>query len=104
MKGAASSERAVRWAVASRVVAAALGGYAVTALASWAFSLAMVRWAHWSRVDAAVTGGLASFALYAVCVITVFSVRSATRAWACMAVAGGALFLLALVLPPGGPS
>lgn len=74
----------------SRIVAAVLGGYAVAALGSVAvLALPM------AKPQAVIAGMLASFAIYAGAVIWVFAVRSATRAWAGLAVAAAPLLLAA---------
>ena len=66
-----------RLAVASRVLAAVLGGYAVAALASVSLSL----WLAMPRADAVVTGMMASFMAYLGAVVWCFACRSAWRAW-----------------------
>lgn len=76
--------------VASRVVAAIGGGYALAALSSVA-ALALPI----SLPQAVLTGMLASFLVYAGAVIWVFAVRSATRAWAGLVVAALPLLLAA---------
>ncbi len=73
--------------LASRIVAALFGGYALAALASVAAVALPV-----SPSEAVLTGMLASFAVYAGAVVWVFAVRSAWRAWA---------GLLAAALPLG---
>lgn len=71
-----------RWAVASRVLAASVGGYAVAALVSSVFTLVWVQLGGGARADAVLWASLCSFALYAGVAIAVFAARSATRAWA----------------------
>lgn len=66
-----------RLAVTSRVFAAVLGGYVVTALASVCLTL----WLPMARVEAVVTGMLSSFMVYLLAVIWCFASRSASRAW-----------------------
>jgi len=66
-----------RFAVASRVLAAILGGYALTAVAIALLAL----WLPMARAEAVLTATLLSFALYAGAVIWVFAARSAWRAW-----------------------
>ncbi len=70
-----------RWSVASRVLAAGLGGYAVAALGTSALTLVLVRAALMARADAVLWASLASFAFYAVAALWVFAARSATRGW-----------------------
>lgn len=66
-----------RLQILSRVVIAALGGYALAS--ALAVLLALV----WPlpRAEAIMASTLLSFVWYAVAVIWVFSVRSVTRAW-----------------------
>lgn len=71
-----------RWSVASRVLAAGLGGYAVAALCASACTLLMVRGALMPRADAVLWASFASFAIYTVAALWVFAARSATHAWA----------------------
>lgn len=85
---------AYRLAVASRVAAAALGGYALA-------SAAMVLMAHlWPapRAQAVLWATMLSFAVYAAAVIWVFGTRSAARAWAGMLGATALVSLLAALL------
>lgn len=76
--------------VASRIVAAIVGGYALGALSSVA-ALALPM----SATQGVVTGMLASFLVYTGAVIWVFLARSATRAWAGLAVVAVPLALAA---------
>lgn len=66
-----------RLGVASRAVAAILGGYAVSALAAAALAVALPG----PRVESTLTGMLASFVVYAIAVMWVFAARTAWRAW-----------------------
>ena len=88
-----------RWAVFSRVIAAAVGGYALT---SAAIVLLALIWPL-PRAQAVGVATLLGFAIYAIAVIWVFSTRSAWRAWIGM-VAPTAVFALAAwwLLPGGG--
>jgi hypothetical protein len=86
--GAQPIDAIVRHApLASRIVAAIFGGYALAALVSVA-ALALPM----SKPQAVLTGMLASFIVYACAVIWVFAVRSACRAW------GGLLIVAAPLL------
>lgn len=76
--------------VASRIVAALFGGYALAALGSVA-ALALPM----SKPQAVLTGMLASFAIYAAAVVWVFAARSALRAWAGLLVAAAPLLAAA---------
>ena len=66
-----------RLAVTSRVVAAAVGGYLVAALASVCFSLLLPI----ARAEAVVSGMMLSFLFYLLAVIWCFACRSALQAW-----------------------
>lgn len=66
-----------RWMVASRALAAIVGGYAVAALGAAALAVYLPL----PRADAALTGTLLSFLIYAGAVIWVFAARDAGRAW-----------------------
>ncbi|CAO3401756.1 DUF3649 domain-containing protein [Azospirillum sp. 11R-A] len=76
--------------LASRIVAALFGGYALAALGSVA-ALALPL----SKPQAVLTGMLASFAIYAAAVVWVFAARSALRAWAGLLAAAAPLLLVA---------
>lgn len=83
-----------RWyrisALASRITAAMLGGYALAALTSIA-ALALPM----ATPQAVLTGMQSSFAVYAGAVIWVFLARSATRAWAGLTMVAVPLALIA---------
>jgi hypothetical protein len=70
-----------RLGVLSRVVAACVGGYAVTALVASALALLLPRMSSASRADAVLIAGLLSFAIYTVVALWVFRARSAWHAW-----------------------
>lgn len=72
-----TQEMQYRLGVASRAIAAILGGYVVTALSTalLAVILPMV------RIDAVLTATLLSFAVYTCAVLWVFAAGSAFRAW-----------------------
>ena len=74
----------------SRIVAAVGGGYALAALTSVA-ALALPM----TRPEAVLTGMLLSFVVYALAVVWVFAVRSATRAWAGLLAVAAPLLLAA---------
>lgn len=69
-----------RWSLASRVLAAAGGGYALTALTTLAASLALT-WIGVGKAEAVLTSTMISFLLYAAIVMAVFHARTASRAW-----------------------
>lgn len=86
-----------RLSVASRALAAIVGGYALTALAIAALAIFLPL----SRADASLTATMSSFLIYACVVIWVFATRTAWRAWAgiiaLMAVLGALVWLQRLV-------
>ncbi|MBL8269245.1 DUF3649 domain-containing protein [Steroidobacter sp.] len=86
-----------RLAVASRALAAIVGGYALTALATFA----LARLLPLARAEASMTATLLSFVIYACVVIWVFATRTAWRAWlgivAPAAVLGALVWLQSLV-------
>ena len=69
-----------RWSVASRVLAAAAGGYALTSLTTLALSLLLHRVGA-GRAEAVLASTMASFLLYTAVVMAVFHARTALRAW-----------------------
>ena len=79
-----------RWGVASRIIAAVLGGYVLAALSS--VSLAWLL--PMARGEAVVSGMMLSFLVYLVAVLWCFSCRSAGRAWLGLATPGVALALV----------
>ena len=87
-----------RLSVASRVIAACVGGYGLTAMLSSALALALPRVSGASRADAVLISTLLSFAVYAAFVLWVFHSRSALRAWAHLALCSALLGLVMLVV------
>ncbi|MCX2685858.1 DUF3649 domain-containing protein [Pseudomonas sp. DCB_AW] len=76
-RNAAGLPLSYRLAVASRCLAATLGGYLLASMAS--VSIALL--APLPRVDATLTGLLLSFVFYVLAFIWCFACRSAWRAW-----------------------
>jgi hypothetical protein len=66
-----------RLGVASRTVAAIVGGYTLSALVATVSAI----WFPGTRAEAAIFGMLLSFVIYTLAVMWVFAVRSAWRAW-----------------------
>ncbi|RZL03411.1 MAG: DUF3649 domain-containing protein [Rubrivivax sp.] len=77
MKKAVPLSARDRWAVASRALAAILGGYVVAALSTGALAVYLPG----SRAEATLSATMLSFVVYTVAVIWVFAARSAGRAW-----------------------
>lgn len=86
----ASLTASYRLAVASRALAAIIGGYALTALATTALAIFLPL----SRSEASMTATLLSFVIYTCVVLWVFATRSATRAWLGIVAPGVALGVL----------
>lgn len=87
-----------RLAVASRVLAAALGGYAVAAASTRLLSLT------WPAPpsQAVMWASMLSFVIWAVAVLWVFATRSAWRAWWGLSAATGLVVLAEWLLRAGG--
>jgi len=66
-----------RWNIASRVLAALVGGYAV----AYGVTAFLAVYLPLARPDRVVFSSLASFAVWTGVVIYVFAARSATRVW-----------------------
>ena len=66
-----------RLGVASRSVAAIVGGYVLAALLTMLLSVSLPM----ARAEAVMTATLLSFAIYTCAVLWVFATRSALRAW-----------------------
>ena len=87
------SESASRLSVASRLLAAALGGYALSSVIAVCLALVLPA----TRAEAVLTGTMASFAIYVCAVLWAFSASSAGRAWMGLSLAavvpGGAVLI-----------
>lgn len=86
-----------RWLVTSRVVAAALGGYALTSAATVVLSLI------WPvpKAQAVLAATMLSFALYAAVVLWAFHTPSLTRLWGVMLTGIALLSAVAWLLGAG---
>lgn len=87
-----------RLMVVSRILAAMIGGYALTAAISVLLALLLPV----SRAEATQASTMLSFIIYAVVVIWVFSTRTATRAWIGLLVTALPLGLICWWLIAGG--
>ena len=76
-----------RWAVASRALAAIVGGYALASACAAALAVVLPL----PRVDATLAATLSAFMVYACAVLWVFAAHSAGRAWAGLLIPGVAL-------------
>lgn len=66
-----------RLSVASRALAAILGGYVLTALMTMAIAVYLPT----TRAEASLTATMLSFLIYGCVVLWVFATRTAVRAW-----------------------
>jgi hypothetical protein len=80
-----------RWGVASRVLAALLGGY----LVAWGSTAFLILALPMSRVDRVVTASLLCFAVWCAAAVYAFAARSAWRAWWVLLAVGSALNTIA---------
>ena len=76
---------AAGWAVASRLLAGSLGGYALAQLLPVALAASLAP--ALPRADAVLVAMQLSFAVYAAALMAAFAARSAGRAWAVMLLA-----------------
>ena len=91
------------WSVVSRLLAAIVGGYALTSLLTLAGPL-LFSAANLSQAQALHAITMASFLVYAGIVIAVFHACSATRAWTWLTVAAAPpAIVIALLLPEASP-
>jgi hypothetical protein len=89
-------KRQYRWGVASRVLAAALGGYALSSSVMAVLALLLSSGPGSNPATAVLITTLSSFALYTAIVIWAFSTSSALRAWLGLGI--GSLLSAAAVL------
>lgn len=88
-----------RWSIAARVLAATLGGYAVTSLLTLTVPLVLgIFGVNQAQALLAVT--TASFPVYAAVVMAVFHARSAMHAWALLAITASLLGVVVWLLLP----
>lgn len=97
----AGSAARYRCMVASRALAAALGGYALASLFTAVLAVGLPRVSDTSPASALLTATLLSFVVYAAVVVWAFSARSALRAWAGIGVPSAVLAAALWVLKVG---
>jgi hypothetical protein len=88
MSSRPSLSRRYRLTVASRIVAAVGGGYAVAWLWSAALALLLHHSVGLARADAALLATLASVLVYCAAVLSTFAARSTIGAWWILLLAG----------------
>jgi hypothetical protein len=84
-----------RWSIASRILAALIGGYAL----AYGFAAFFSVYLPLARPDRVAFAGMLSFAVWTAAAIYAFAVRSATRAW--LWLAGLAIVLCLAAFLPG---
>lgn len=89
-----------RWSVLSRVLAAAVGGYALTVLLTMAVSLVLSALGV-ALPEAVLATSTASFLVHAAIIMATFHARSAARAWAWLASASALSTMVTSLLLPG---
>ncbi|WP_263138652.1 DUF3649 domain-containing protein [Pseudomonas sp. RIT-PI-AD] len=97
MKAAASLPLRYRLAVASRSLAAILGGYALAT----ASSLCLALWLPLARSEAVLVGTMASFLVYCCAALWAFACRTALSAWIGIGVPAALLGALAWLAKQG---
>jgi hypothetical protein len=88
-----------RWSIASRVLAAIGGGYALISLLTLALPLALAPLGI-NQAQVLLAATTASFLIYVAIVMAVFHARSAARAWAGLAIMALPLSAVTLLLLP----
>lgn len=88
---------ASRWSVASRTLAATIGGYTFISLMTIAVPL-LLGAAGVSQPQALLATTMSSFLVYVAIIMAVFHARSATRAWLGLFVAAAPLAFIAALL------
>jgi hypothetical protein len=88
--GTASITR-YRWSVAGRVLAASVGGYALTSTGCSVLAQLLTRFAGISPAVAVLSTTLLSFVIYTVVVLWMFRARNALRMWVWLSVCLGVL-------------
>lgn len=97
----AGQGRAHRWQVASRVLAASVGAYVLTALAATALALLLPVLLDVRLAASVLSGSLLGFAGLVAMAVGVFSARSTGQVWAGLAIGCALMGLLVQLLRPG---
>jgi hypothetical protein len=97
----AGSHKMHRLSVASRILAAAAGGYALASLMTIAVPLLLPVFGA-NQAQSLLMTSLLSFPMYAGVVMAVFHARTATRAWIGLVIAAIPLVLVYVFLHGGG--
>lgn len=84
----------------SRILAATVGGYAVTSLLTLALPLILAALGI-DQAQALLGATTGSFLLWTAIIMAVFHARSALRAWTVLAVAAAPLIVIVFTLLPG---
>ncbi|MEN5292998.1 PepSY-associated TM helix domain-containing protein [Stenotrophomonas sp. TWI591] len=100
-KPPAGREPAYRWQVASRVLAASLGGYLITAVTATALALLLPVLAGVRTAVSVLASSLLGFVLFIAVAAGVFSARSVGRVWLSLAAGSALMGLLVAMLRTG---
>lgn len=90
----------IDWPLMARILAAVVGGYALTSLMTLLATLVLPLLGV-SRAEALHAATMAAFLLYAAIILAVFHASSARRAWACLTGAAASAALMLWALWPG---
>ncbi|MBN4994270.1 PepSY domain-containing protein [Stenotrophomonas maltophilia] len=100
-KPPAGREPAYRWQVASRVLAASLGGYLITAVTATALTLLLPVLAGVRTAVSVLASSLLGFVLFIAVAVGVFSTRRVGRVWLSLAAGSALMGVLVAVLRTG---
>lgn len=100
-KPPAGWEPAYRWQVASRVLAASLGGYVFTAVTASALALLLPVLVGVRTSVSVLAGSLLGFVLFIAIAVGVFSARSVGKVWLSLAAGSALMGLLVVMLRAG---
>lgn len=89
--------------IASRVLAATAGAYAVTAGSAALIAVLMVLTVHASRSDALIVGSMIGYLLFTVLMLWCFGERRLMRVWLVLLLAALATHGIAMLIEPSLP-
>lgn len=85
-----------RWSVASRVLAASVGGYGLVSVLAAALALSLPM----PRLEAVMTAIMVSFLAYAAIIMTIFHTRRVSRIWIWLCIAAVPPSVVTMLLLP----
>lgn len=98
-----TSSARYRWSVASRALAAIVGGYALTSLLTIALSELLPRWGM-EQAQVVLLSAVMSFLVFAAIIMAVFHTRTASRAWLWLTAASVTLGIIIVLSRAGNAS